>query len=177
MQLELVHDRLDHDVFVLQHRSLRFTVARSFVLDNVEFGKATKILADRAFIAVELAREVANRFDAFAVLIEVLDEGKTALGEDITSILSTQDEDVRVSPGIEVGGERILLEYSFSDAVIRWRISTEIRSRHGVAYDINGYSAVDRLAWSIDGRFSSAWARCGNSSRTTTRKIVTDNVV
>lgn len=126
---EFVHsvdDGLDDDVFVLQDGSFRLTVSLPFIRDNVEFGESAKILADCALVSIELASEVTNRFDVLTVLIEVLDDGKAAVGEDVAPVLPAQDEDIRVSSGIEIGCELVLLENSLGDAIVRWAASAGI---------------------------------------------------
>jgi hypothetical protein len=83
----LIHDRLDDDVFVLQDRPFRLAVTFSLVFDDVEFGKSAKILTDRAFVAVEFAREIADRFNLITVSVKIADEFEAALGENIASVL------------------------------------------------------------------------------------------
>jgi hypothetical protein len=117
--MHLVDDRFDDDVVVLQDGPFRFAVTVSLVLDDVEFGQSTEVLADRALVAVETAREVADRLDLVPAAFEVSDELEPTLGEDVAAVLPTEYEDVRIALCVEVAGELFLPQNSLWDAAIR----------------------------------------------------------
>jgi hypothetical protein len=117
--VHLVDDRLDDDVVVLQDGPLRLAVTVSLVLDDIEFGQSTEVLADRTLVAVETAREVADRLDLVPAAFEIFDEIEPTLGEDVAAVLQTEYEDVRVALCVEVAGELFLPQNSLRDAVIR----------------------------------------------------------
>ena len=113
-------------MFVLQDGSFRLTVSRPVVYDYVEFGKSAKVLADCALVPVELASEVTDRRNALTMLIEMLNNGKATVSEDVSRILPAQDKHIRVPAGVEITRELVLLENSLSNATVRWTASVGI---------------------------------------------------
>jgi hypothetical protein len=75
-----------------------------------------EVFADSALVAVESAREVADGLDFVSATFEVADEVEAALGEDVAAVLSTENENVRVALGVQVGGELVLPQNSLGDA-------------------------------------------------------------
>jgi hypothetical protein len=140
--LHLIEDWLDDDGVVLQNRAFRRSLTVVLIVDDIELGKTVQILADRAFISVKRASESAHRSNILAVLIEVVDEFPAAVSEDITSVLPTNDQDVRVPLGVEGSTELVLLEKPLTDllALCPGRLGTGLG--HTVSYHLNGNKPV-----------------------------------
>jgi hypothetical protein len=135
--VHLVDNRFDHDVLVLQDGAFRRAVPFTFVLDDVEFGQPTEVLADCPLVTVQPTSEVADGVDVVAVTLKMADEFEAALREDVTTVLSPQHEEVGVASRVAIAGELVLLEDALVEALGESISGVGVRSGHTVAYYIN----------------------------------------